>query len=141
MNRASSCGACDGNARSISVSAPKSAQGLRGAAAVRALNSARPRAAHTQVQPTIMTSTCLQGWTLLLVGPFVDRAVVGRWVSAYEPSVPAAACLVASCAVAVLVNVSQFMCLGRFSAVTFQARRLSVTAQQQQFPRCLQTKV
>lgn len=29
-----------------------------------------------------------------------------------------------SCALAVLVNVSQFMCLGRFSAVSFQVRAL-----------------
>jgi solute carrier family 35, member E3 len=62
----------------------------------------------------------MQGWTLLLAGPFVDRLVVGRWVSSYEPNVPALVCLAASCTVAVLVNVSQFMCLGRFSAVTFQ---------------------
>lgn len=32
----------------------------------------------------------------------------------------AAATMVASCALAVLVNISQFMCLGRFSAVSFQ---------------------
>jgi solute carrier family 35, member E3 len=62
----------------------------------------------------------VQGWSLLLVGPFVDRLVTGRWVSTFEVSVPALACLGFSCAIAVLVNVSQFMCLGRFSAVTFQ---------------------
>lgn len=30
--------------------------------------------------------------------------------------------MVVSCTLAVLVNVSQFMCLGRFSAVSFQVR-------------------
>jgi solute carrier family 35, member E3 len=64
--------------------------------------------------------SCVQGWSLLLVGPIVDRLVGGRWVSAYELSVPALICLCLSCATAVLVNISQFMCLGRFSAVTFQ---------------------
>lgn len=62
----------------------------------------------------------MQGWSLLLVGPAIDRLVSGRWVRSYEWSTPALEALVASCIVAVLVNVSQFMCLGRFSAVTFQ---------------------
>lgn len=63
-----------------------------------------------------------QGWTLLAVGPVIDRLVGRAWVTSYEASVPALTCLALSCAVAVLVNVSQFMCLGRFSAVTFQVR-------------------
>ncbi|GFR45742.1 hypothetical protein Agub_g7158 [Astrephomene gubernaculifera] len=61
-----------------------------------------------------------QGFMLLLVGPFVDRLVTSRWIAQYEFSVPALTCLAWSCGVAVLVNISQFMCLGRFSAVTFQ---------------------
>lgn len=44
----------------------------------------------------------------------------GAWVTRYEYSVPAYAWLFASCSIAVLVNLSQFMCLGRFSAVSFQ---------------------
>lgn len=59
---------------------------------------------------------------LLLVGPSIDQLLTGQWVLSYQPSVPALQCLALSCAVAVLVNVSQFMCLGRFSAVTFQVR-------------------
>ncbi|GIL65307.1 hypothetical protein Vafri_19112 [Volvox africanus] len=62
----------------------------------------------------------VQGAMLLLVGPFVDKAVTSAWLPRYEWSVPAMTCLFWSCAVAVLVNVSQFMCLGRFSAITFQ---------------------
>ncbi|GIL87985.1 hypothetical protein Vretimale_6361 [Volvox reticuliferus] len=62
----------------------------------------------------------VQGAMLLLVGPFVDKAVTSAWLPRYEWSVPAITCLFWSCAVAVLVNVSQFMCLGRFSAITFQ---------------------
>lgn len=61
-----------------------------------------------------------QGWTLLLVGPFVDLAITQNWILNYEINVPALFFLCLSCTVAVLVNVSQFMCLGRFSAVTFQ---------------------
>jgi len=84
----------------------------------------------------------IQGAMLLAVGPAVDRWVSGgRSVLAYVPpaalggaaaasAVGASAssssssgawlCLAASCLVAVGVNLSQFMCLGRFSAVTFQ---------------------
>ena len=62
----------------------------------------------------------MQGWSLLLLGPIVDRLVGGSWVNQYELSVPALVCLAGSCSMAVLVNISQFMCLGRFSAVTFQ---------------------
>lgn len=76
---------------------------------------------HSLASHELLSSTApLQGWSLLLVGPFVDQLVVGDWVGNYEMHVPALICLSLSCAVAVLVNISQFMCLGRFSAVTFQ---------------------
>ena len=65
----------------------------------------------------------LQGWTLLLLGPFIDRLVSGLWVLNYEFTVPALTILSISCGCAVFVNVSQFMCLGRFSAVSFQVGR------------------
>lgn len=44
----------------------------------------------------------------------------GSWVTSYAWSRGAALALAASCAAAVAVNVSQFACLGRFSAVSFQ---------------------
>ncbi|KAF8060365.1 URGT2 [Scenedesmus sp. PABB004] len=62
----------------------------------------------------------VQGAALLAFGPFVDLAVAGRWVLAYPITAPALGVLAASCAISVGVNVSQFMCLGRFSAATFQ---------------------
>lgn len=62
----------------------------------------------------------VQGVMLLLVGPLVDKAVSGAWVSAYTLTVPGLSCLLLSCLISVGVNISQFMCLGRFSAVTFQ---------------------
>jgi len=48
--------------------------------------------------------------------------VVHQWVFQYDYRSAAVACLALSCAVAVGVNVSQFACLGRFSAVSYQAR-------------------
>ncbi|PNW76880.1 hypothetical protein CHLRE_11g479950v5 [Chlamydomonas reinhardtii] len=62
----------------------------------------------------------VQGLMLLAVGPFVDQLLTRHWIGSYDFNVPALNCLFWSCAVAVLVNISQFMCLGRFSAVTFQ---------------------
>ena len=61
-----------------------------------------------------------QAWTLLLLGPFLDRYISHGWVFNYDWNVPALTCLALSCACAVGVNVSQFMCLGRFSAVSYQ---------------------
>ncbi|EFN56685.1 hypothetical protein CHLNCDRAFT_16992, partial [Chlorella variabilis] len=61
-----------------------------------------------------------QAWTLLLVGPFIDKVVSLEWVFSYAWTTAAAVTMAVSCTLAVLVNVSQFMCLGRFSAVSFQ---------------------
>ena len=61
-----------------------------------------------------------QGWTLLLMGPLLDRYVSSSWVFEYEWVSTAMFVLLASCSFAVLVNVTQFACLGRFSAVSFQ---------------------
>ena len=44
-----------------------------------------------------------------------------RWVFGFDWSVPALAILCTSCSAAIFVNLSQFACLGRFSAVSFQA--------------------
>ena len=54
------------------------------------------------------------------MGPFLDRYITGDWVHAYAWSRASALLAVASCAAAVGVNVSQFACLGRFSAVSYQ---------------------
>eukprot|EP01023_Acetabularia_acetabulum_P047283 TRINITY_DN4976_c0_g3_i2.p1 TRINITY_DN4976_c0_g3~~TRINITY_DN4976_c0_g3_i2.p1 ORF type:complete len:347 (-),score=38.71 TRINITY_DN4976_c0_g3_i2:113-1153(-) len=62
----------------------------------------------------------IQGVTLLIVGPFIDKLVTTKWIVSYDYSVPAVLCLLVTCAIAVAVNISQFMCLGRFSASTFQ---------------------
>lgn len=61
-----------------------------------------------------------QAWTLLVVGPFVDKVVSGGWVFHYTLTHGALVWLIGSCILAVLVNITQFMCLGRFSAVSFQ---------------------
>jgi solute carrier family 35 protein E3 len=67
----------------------------------------------------------VQGCMLLVLGPFIDKLVSGAWVGRYTLTTPGLACLLASCTISVAVNISQFMCLGRFSAVTFQVRSRS----------------
>lgn len=62
----------------------------------------------------------IQGLMLLVVGPLIDQVITEQWVLQYAWSQAAAQQLLLSCALAVLVNISQFMCLGRFSAVSFQ---------------------
>ena len=60
------------------------------------------------------------GTGMLLLGPFLDKLITGAFVSTYEWNLPSLVCLAFSCTFAVLVNISQFLCIGRFSAVSFQ---------------------
>ena len=69
-----------------------------------------------------------QAVTLLLLGPPVDKLVSHTWVTGYQWSVPAINALAMSCALAVGVNVTQFLCLGRFSALSFQASGVALLA-------------
>ena len=62
----------------------------------------------------------IQGTMLLLAGPFVDQLVTQQWVTTWDASMGGLSCLLLSCAVAVVVNISQYLCLGRFSATSFQ---------------------
>lgn len=57
---------------------------------------------------------------MLLLGPFVDRTITGEWVSSFNYSGPVIFLILLSCIVAILVNLSAFMCLGRFSPVSYQ---------------------
>jgi hypothetical protein len=73
--------------------------------------------------PSVNRLSCYhlaQGLMLLFAGPVVDYWVSGRDVLSYTWTRGALQQLMLSCGVAVAVNISQFMCLGRFSAVTFQ---------------------
>ncbi|WIA13747.1 hypothetical protein OEZ85_007298 [Tetradesmus obliquus] len=78
------------------------------------------RAYKLQSHQLLAATGTMQGAMLLLFGPWVDAWVTGRWVGSYVVNIPALGMLLLSCAFAVGVNVSQFMCLGRFSAATFQ---------------------
>ncbi|WCJ44809.1 Nucleotide-sugar transporter family protein [Euphorbia peplus] len=62
----------------------------------------------------------IQAVSLLVFGPFIDYFLTGKFVSSYKMSTGAMIFIFMSCALAVFCNVSQYLCIGRFSAVSFQ---------------------
>ncbi|KAL8030373.1 hypothetical protein ABFX02_14G282600 [Erythranthe guttata] len=61
-----------------------------------------------------------QAASLLLLGPFLDYWLTNKRIDAYNFSLPSAVFLVLSCTIAIGTNLSQFICIGRFTAVSFQ---------------------
>ncbi|XP_022751006.1 UDP-rhamnose/UDP-galactose transporter 4-like isoform X2 [Durio zibethinus] len=62
----------------------------------------------------------VQAASLLLVGPFVDYWLTEKKVYAYNYTVISMFFIILSCTIAVGTNLSQFICIGRFTAVSFQ---------------------
>lgn len=62
----------------------------------------------------------IQAASLLLLGPFCDYILNGRNLLKYNFSGGAIFFIGLSCVLAVFCNISQYLCIGRFSAVTFQ---------------------
>eukprot|EP00670_Eutreptiella_braarudii_P011955 CAMPEP_0174330224 /NCGR_PEP_ID=MMETSP0810-20121108/16485_1 /TAXON_ID=73025 ORGANISM="Eutreptiella gymnastica-like, Strain CCMP1594" /NCGR_SAMPLE_ID=MMETSP0810 /ASSEMBLY_ACC=CAM_ASM_000659 /LENGTH=337 /DNA_ID=CAMNT_0015445221 /DNA_START=33 /DNA_END=1046 /DNA_ORIENTATION=- len=77
---------------------------------------------HNMPSNDLLAQTALaQGSTLMIFGPVMDFLFSQRWVSTYEFSdIRAFHFLLLSCVLAMGVNFSQFLVLGKFSAVTFQ---------------------
>ncbi|CAL5209354.1 unnamed protein product [Lathyrus oleraceus] len=61
-----------------------------------------------------------QAGSLLLLGPFLDYWLTNNRVDRYAYATPSVMFIVLSCTIAVGTNLSQFICIGRFSAVSFQ---------------------
>ncbi|CAI0428445.1 unnamed protein product [Linum tenue] len=61
-----------------------------------------------------------QAGSLLLVGPFLDYWLTTKRVDAYPYSLTSVLFIVLSCTIAIGTNLSQFICIGRFTAVSFQ---------------------
>ncbi|XP_050206616.1 UDP-rhamnose/UDP-galactose transporter 6 [Mercurialis annua] len=61
-----------------------------------------------------------QAASLLVVGPFLDYWLTNKRVDAYPYSLISVVFIVVSCSIAVGTNLSQFICIGRFTAVSFQ---------------------
>ncbi|KAI3507238.1 hypothetical protein L1887_22130 [Cichorium endivia] len=62
----------------------------------------------------------IQAGTLLVVGPFLDYWLTEKRVDMFKYDLPSTVFLVLSCTIAVGTNLSQFICIGRFTAVSFQ---------------------
>lgn len=76
---------------------------------------------HSLTSHQLMSNTAYyQGMMLLIAGPFADKLVAGQWITQFAPTAAVVNLLLLSCLVAIAVNVSQFLCLGRFTATTFQ---------------------
>ncbi|XP_062179098.1 UDP-rhamnose/UDP-galactose transporter 4-like [Phragmites australis] len=65
-------------------------------------------------------TTPAQAGSLLLVGSFIDFLLTGKRVDHFNFSYLALFFLVLSCFIAIGVNLSQFISIGRFSIVSFQ---------------------
>ncbi|XP_042455718.1 UDP-rhamnose/UDP-galactose transporter 6-like [Zingiber officinale] len=61
-----------------------------------------------------------QAASLLIVGPFVDYRLTNKRVDTFDYNVTTVFFIVLSCTIAVGTNLSQFICIGRFTAVSFQ---------------------
>ncbi|XP_057505095.1 UDP-rhamnose/UDP-galactose transporter 2-like [Actinidia eriantha] len=62
----------------------------------------------------------IQALSLLLLGPFIDYYLSGKFIANYKMSSGATLFILLSCSLAVFCNISQYLCIGRFSAVSFQ---------------------
>ncbi|KAG4205543.1 hypothetical protein ERO13_A04G110500v2 [Gossypium hirsutum] len=71
-------------------------------------------------QISIGQTAPIQAVSLLLLGPFVDYFLTGNLLPTYHLSSAAFFFILVSCSLAVFCNISQYLCIGRFSAVSFQ---------------------
>ncbi|KAI4352762.1 hypothetical protein L6164_006983 [Bauhinia variegata] len=61
-----------------------------------------------------------QAATLLVLGPFLDYWLTDKRVDKFDYSMSPLMFIFLSCSIAVGTNLSQFICIGRFTAVSFQ---------------------
>ncbi|KMZ55918.1 UDP-galactose transporter 2 [Zostera marina] len=62
----------------------------------------------------------IQAFSLLILGPFTDFYLNGKFILNYKFTYGPIIFILLSCCLAVFCNISQYMCIGRFSAVSFQ---------------------
>lgn len=62
----------------------------------------------------------VQATSLLIVGPFLDYWLTGKRIDAFNYTLPSVFFVILSCTIAIGTNLSQFICIGRFTAVSFQ---------------------
>lgn len=62
----------------------------------------------------------VQALTLLVMGPFLDFWLTNKRVDKFDYAITPVIFIILSCTIAVGTNLSQFICIGRFTAVSFQ---------------------
>ncbi|KAG9132327.1 hypothetical protein Leryth_013000 [Lithospermum erythrorhizon] len=62
----------------------------------------------------------IQAGSLLVLGPFIDYYLTRKRILAYNFITHAILFILLSCSLAVFCNMSQYLCIGRFSATSFQ---------------------
>ncbi|KAI3789936.1 hypothetical protein L2E82_02743 [Cichorium intybus] len=64
----------------------------------------------------------IQALSLLVFDPFIDYYLSGRLISDYMKTISSGVIIfiLSSCSLAVFCNISRYLCIGRFSAVSFQ---------------------
>ncbi|KAM3289785.1 UDP-rhamnose/UDP-galactose transporter 6 [Capsicum chacoense] len=62
----------------------------------------------------------VQAGSLLIFGPLVDYWLTNKRIDKFAFNFPALVFIILSCTIAVGTNLSQFICIGRFTAVSFQ---------------------
>jgi solute carrier family 35 protein E3 len=72
--------------------------------------------------PLLYLSAPYQALTLLVIGPPLDKLLVGSTVLEFEYTPTVTAFIILSCCIAVLVNFSTFLVIGKCDAVTYQVR-------------------
>lgn len=72
--------------------------------------------------PLLYLSAPYQALTLLVIGPPLDKLLVGSTVMEFEYTPTVTAFIILSCCIAVLVNFSTFLVIGKCDAVTYQVR-------------------
>ncbi|EPS64409.1 hypothetical protein M569_10371, partial [Genlisea aurea] len=66
------------------------------------------------------TGTRHRAASLLLIGPFLDYWLTNKRIDNYGFNILSTVFIILSCTIAVGTNLSQFICIGRFTAVSFQ---------------------
>lgn len=61
-----------------------------------------------------------QATSLLLLGPFLDYWLTSKRIDAFDYQLASVFFIILSCTIAIGTNLSQFICIGRFTAVSFQ---------------------
>ncbi|KAK4726336.1 hypothetical protein R3W88_031253 [Solanum pinnatisectum] len=62
----------------------------------------------------------VQAGSLLLLGPLVDYWLTNKRIDHFDFTFPSLVFIILSCTIAIGTNLSQFICIGRFTAVSFQ---------------------